>query len=199
MPRAIGAIGVMGAVAVVAAIGVALPFIVSAQAATLGWRDLRTNYPPRPSGYSEIVATFGQPCSAAASYVHRKWTAADNGVTYDLYFHRKLGGMGTNMLSDQGGRSTNLDNDVYGQIIVNRLSQYLKSGIYGYACRTTAGSTSWSTHAWGIAVDVSSAYEPSGNCGSNVNYMTADIWKNHNWHWGRTFCDSMHFQYAINY
>ena len=88
---------------------------------------------------------------------------------------------------------------VYGQIVVNRLSQYLKSGIWGYNCRTIAGTDSWSAHAWGIAVDVSSAYEPSGHCGSNVNYMTADIWKAHGWHWGRTFCDSMHFQYALNY
>lgn len=183
----------------IGALGVALPLIFTSRASSLGWQDLRVNYPPRPSGYSEIVATFGQPCSAAAHYVHRRWKAADNGVSYDLYFHRKLGGMGTNMLSDQGGRSTNLDNDVYGQIVVNRLSQYLKSGIYGYNCRYVAGTTTWSAHAWGIAVDVSSAYEPAGNCGSNVNYLTADIWQNHGWHWGRTFCDSMHFQYAINY
>ena len=78
---------------------------------------------------------FGQPCSNAASFVHRRWVAAETGNAYDLYFHRKLGGMGTNMLSDQDGSSTNLDNDVHEQIIVNHLGQYAKSGIWGHSCR----------------------------------------------------------------
>src|SRR5688500_13595307 len=28
-----------------------------------GWRDNHYNYPPKPSGYSQIQNVFGQPCS----------------------------------------------------------------------------------------------------------------------------------------
>lgn len=185
-----GAVGVFG---------MALPLVLASHWSGINWQDEHRNYPDRPSGYSQIVNVFGQPCGAPADAITRKWIAYDNDRTYNLTFHRKLGGRGTNLLNDQGGASTNLDNDVWGHINVKHLNRYVKHGIYGYACRYINGTTKWSTHSWGIAVDVSSAYEPSGNCGSNVNYQHADIWKNHNWHWGRTFCDSMHFQYAINY
>lgn len=183
----------------VGALGIALPMILGSHWSGINWQDMHVNYPDRPSGYSQIVGTFGQPCSNAAQAITRKWIAYDNKQIYNVVFHRKLGGMATNLLNDQGGRSTNLDNDVWGHINVRHLNRYVKSGIWGYACRVIAGTSSWSTHAWGIAVDVSAAFEPYGHCGSYVNYQHADWWKKHNWHWGRTFCDSMHFQYAIKY
>lgn len=164
-----------------------------------GWRDWHKRYPPRPSGYAEIVERFGKPCSNAASKIWMQWRAADNGVYYTVRFHRKLGGMPTEMVSDKGGASTNLDNDVHGHIRDEHLGKYTLSGIWGYNCRTIAGSNAWSTHAWGIAVDVSSAYEPFGKCTSDVNKHHAHIWRDHRWKWGKSFCDPMHFQYAVNY
>ena len=164
-----------------------------------GWRDLHWNYPRKPSGYQQIVKRFGQPCSAAASKIWMKWRAADDGVYYTVRFHRKLGGMKTSVVSDKGGRSTNLDNDVRGHIRNAHLDRYAKSGIWGYNCRYIAGTRKYSTHAWGIAVDVSSRYEPAGKCTSDVNYRHAPIWKNHRWKWGKSFCDPMHFQYARDY
>jgi hypothetical protein len=154
-----------------------------------GWRDQHRNYPPRPGGYNQIVNTFGQPCNANANRNTMLWRAADNGVWYTVRFHRKLG----------GDASTNLNNDVYGHIQNNHLAPYIKHGIWGYYCRYIDGTRKWSTHAWGIAVDVSSAEEWYGKCHSTVNYRHDQIWRNHGWIWGLSFCDPMHFQYASGY
>lgn len=180
----------------VGALALVLPTLIAANWDE--WQDLHVNYPARPSGYAQIVNRFGPPCGEAASAIRRKWTAS-NGTAYTVVFHRKLGGMKTAVLNDQGGRSTNLDNDVWGHINVRGEGRYVRPGIYGYACRYIKGTTTWSTHAWGIAVDVSAAQEPSGACTSSVNFNHADIWKRHGWYWGLAFCDPMHFQYADNY
>ena len=184
------------AVAVVLA---ATPLLLAYHWARLGWRDWHYNYPATPTGYTQIVNRFGQPCNADAYAISMSWVAADNGVTYTPRFHRKLGGYPTEMVSNKGGRSTNLDNDVYGHIQNDHLSAYTKSGIWGYLCRTISGSSSWSTHAWGIAIDISASYEPMGRCYSTVNKNFAYVFKNHGWRWGLDFCDPMHFQYAFGY
>ena len=186
-------------VALGALVAVAIPLLVAFHWARLGWRDEHVNYPSTPSGYTQIVNRFGQPCSADARAISMSWRAADNGVTYSFRFHKKLGGRPTAMVSDKGGRSTNLDNDVYGHILNQHLQTSVEHGIYGYACRAKRGSGDWSTHAFGIAIDVSSAEEYMGKCTSTVNENHAQIWKSHGWHWGLSFCDPMHFQYATNY
>jgi hypothetical protein len=180
-------------------IAVVLPLLVGFHWARLGWRDEHVNYPSRPSGYTQIVNRFGQPCSAEANAISMKWQAADNGTTYSFRFHRKLGGRPTAMVSDKGGKSTNLDNDVYGHIQNAHLQPYVEHGIYGYACRAKRNGNEWSTHAFGIAIDVSSANEYMGKCTSSVNKNHASIWQNHGWYWGLAFCDPMHFQFATDY
>ncbi len=183
----------------VAAVALAVPLAVGWHWAEAGWKDWHYNYPATPTGYTQIVNRFGQPCNADAYAVWMKWVAADNNNTYTVRFHKKLGGYPTQKVSNKGGKSTNLDNDVYGHIQNNHLSQYTKRGIYGYNCRYIAGTTKWSTHAFGIAVDISSAYEPYGRCYSTVNKNFAYVFKNHGWRWGLDFCDPMHFQYAFGY
>ncbi len=168
--------------------------------ARLGWRDEHHNYPSRPSNYTQIVNRFGEPCSDAARAISMRWRAADTGDTYTFRFHRKLGGYPTAMVGDKGGRSTNLDNDVYGHIKNDHLQPYVEHGIYGYNCRTKRGSSNqWSTHAFGIAIDVSSAEEYFGKCSSSVNRHHRRIWEHHYWYWGLAFCDPMHFQFATGY
>ena len=154
-----------------------------------GWRDRHWNYPRKPYGYREIVDTFGQPCSDRARANAFWWKAHDNGVWYEVRFHRKLG----------GSVSTNLDNDVRGHIGNQHLDPYVKSGIWGYNCRFIDGTNKYSTHAWGIAVDVSAVYEPLGQCHSTVNYHHDQIWRDHRWTWGKQWCDPMHFQFASGY
>lgn len=127
------------------------------------------------------------------------WQAADTSAWYAVYFHRKLGGYPTEMVSDKAGWSTNLDNAVYGHIQNQHLSPYVKHGIYGYACRYIAGTSSWSTHAFGIAIDVSSAEEYQGKTYSTTNYQVAPTFQRHGWTWGLGFRDPMHFQYASGY
>ena len=186
---------------VLAAIGfvVGVPLVVAFHWGQQGWRDHHENYPSRPQGYTQIVNRFGQPCSEKARAISMSWRAADNGTWYRFPFHLKLGGRKTEMVPDRGGRSTNLDNDAYGHIQQQHLQQYVKHGIYGYACRSKRNGNEWSTHAFGIAIDVSSAEEYMGKCSSTVNRHHAPIWQNHGWYWGLAFCDPMHFQFATGY
>ena len=187
------------ALPLIAAVALATPLLVGWHWAKLGWRDWHYNYPSVPNGYTQIVNRFGQPCSAAAHAVSMYWRAADTGTTYTVWFHRKLGGYPTQMVTGKGGASTNLDNDVYGHIQNDHLSQYVTHGIYGYACRYIRNGTSWSTHAFGIAIDLSSAEEYMGKTYSTTNYRFAPIFQNHGWTWGLSFNDPMHFQYATGY
>jgi hypothetical protein len=154
-----------------------------------GWRDRHYNYPPKPHGFSQIVDVFGQPCADRAYANTMYWRADDNGTYYKVLFHKKLG----------GAASSNLDNDVRGHIGNAHLDRYVRSGIWGYNCRDVRLGSSPSTHAWGIAVDVSSAQEYFGKCTSTVNNNHAYIWKDHRWTWGLSWCDPMHFQYATEY
>ena len=178
----------------------AVPALVAWHWASQGWRDRHVNYPRRPSGYRQIVGTFGRPCSRATHAISMRWRAANNGVLYRFRFHKKLGGKATAMVPPKGGLSTNLDNDVKGHVINRHLSRFVKSGIWGYVCRYIRGTTKWSTHAWGIAVDVSASFEHyPGHYHSHVNWRHARIWKRHRWYWGKAFGDAMHFQYADSY
>ncbi len=197
-PRAVG--GGWHPIALAAtAFVIGVPLVVAFHWGQQGWRDRHENYPSRPQGYTQIVNRFGQPCSSNARAISMSWRAADNGTTYRFPFHVKLGGRATEMVADKGGRSTNLDNDVYGHIQQQHLQGYVEHGIYGYACRAKRGGNEWSTHAFGIAIDVSSAEEYMGKCSSTVNRYHAPIWQNHGWYWGLAFCDPMHFQFATGY
>jgi hypothetical protein len=165
-----------------------------------GWRDKHVYYPPLPSGYSGIVSVFGQPCNSNSTANAMNWRAQDNGYTYVVRYHYKLGGYGTR----HGGtgsttRSSNLNNDVRGHISNEHLNPKVLSGIWGYNCRRISGSTKWSTHAWGIAVDINSAYEQLDYSCDTVVGRLPQIWKEHRWIHGASFADCMHFQYATNY
>lgn len=182
------------------ALAILAPLAIAASLTPTGWRDLHQNYPAVPQSYTQLVDRFGNPCSDAASAIAMRWRAADTSTTYTIRFHRKLGGMATAIVVDQGGRSTNLDNDVNGHIIFTSLASSVQHGIYGYACRAKRSNPNqWSVHAFGAAVDISSAIEPMGQCTSVVNYRIAPTFQGHGWTWGLSFCDPMHFQYAVNY
>ncbi len=168
-----------------------------------GWRDRHVNYPPLPSGYSGIVSVFGQPCNSQSNTNRTYWTAPDNGYSYPVNYHYKLGGYGK-FYGGTGSttRSSNLNNDVRGHIRNEHLAEQIKSGIWGYNCRYISGTSKWSPHAWGIAVDINAAYEHYGSAHKHCHTVTggvANVWKNHRWIHGINFGDCMHFQYATNY
>lgn len=168
-----------------------------------GWRDRHVNWPRIPSGYDAIVRTFGKPCNAQVNDNRTYWTTADDGKSYALNYHAKLGGYG----SFYGGTgsttaSSNLNNDVRGHIRNEHLGPTIRSGVWGYACRYIGGTKKYSTHAWGIAVDIHSRYEHVGSKHKHCHTVlaaTSKVWKDHGWMHGISFGDCMHFQFARNY
>jgi hypothetical protein len=83
--------------------------------------------------------------------------------------------------------------------------------------RKKPGGTQWTSHAWGVAVDTNTVYNPQGQAswngtgwnGTNYNTAIPDIWQlNHpeigyiNFYWGINFSglkDPHHFQYVTGY
>ena len=49
-----------------------VPFLVAWHWQRLGWRDWHYNYPATPTGYTQIVNRFGQPCNADARAIRAK-------------------------------------------------------------------------------------------------------------------------------
>ena len=166
-----------------------------------GWRDKHVSWPARPAGYTAIVNTFGEPCNNKVNDNRTYWTAQDDGVAYAVYYHDKLGGYGK-FYGGTGSttRSSNFNNDVRGHIRNEHYGSYITHGIWGYSCRKIANSTKWSTHAWGIAVDINSAANPYPT--STCNGMPKGLikkWTDHYWVHGKAFSDCMHFQFAKDY
>jgi hypothetical protein len=162
------------------------------------WQHRHTNYPTKPNGITEIKSVFGKPCTANNANVnvnHMTWKAADNGVKQNINFHKKLG----------GSTSSNLDWDVKGHVKQAGKNKYMKSGMGAYNCRKIGNGDQYSTHSWGIAVDVSWNYETQGESCHVITTASGvpDIWKNHRWTWGGDWAkpskDCMHFQYASGY
>jgi hypothetical protein len=107
----------------------------------------RYGFPTVPDGESQIKNTFGSACNGEANDVHIVALAADNGEYYSVRAHRRLG--------PQGG--SNALTSVYWHIQNQGGASHQKSGIYGYNCRQISGSSKYSTHAWGIAIDTNTA------------------------------------------
>jgi D-alanyl-D-alanine carboxypeptidase len=171
--------------------------LLAVPAIALGeWTHQHRHYPNTPYGESQIRQLFGRPCNRHVNDNTDLWRAADTGDMHSLHFHRKLG----------GETSSNLDYDVKGHLDKRRKGRFLKSGIGIYNCRAISGTNSWSTHAWGIAIDISWNYEHFGHNGHPCHVLRARtevprIFKRHGWKWGRSFPrrDCMHFQYATGY
>ena len=159
-----------------------------------GWTDPHSGWPARPSGLTQINSVFGGACNGSSNVELYQWLDYWTNTYYPVRFHDKLGTAGAI-------RSENLNNNVAGHHYYNGQPHHdVRAGIYGYNCRKISGSTKWSTHAWGIAVDTNSASSPN-RCGGpyTVTQAQVNIWTSHNWVWGLSFCDPMHFQYASNY
>jgi hypothetical protein len=157
--------------------------------------------PPRPSGYAALVARFGQPCNASANAARSYWPSQSarnvpGYITYNPYIDLDV--------------SYNIRN----HIAADGKDNAVDYGVYGYNCRYIDGTTSWSTHAFGAAIDTNSARNPLGQptwngVGSDgVPYKSylPKIWKGaypgHNFYWGKSFSttpDPMHFQYVTGY
>jgi hypothetical protein len=157
--------------------------------------------PRRPSGLSGIVDTYGQPCNGRANDARTYWPhqSAVDDAGY-VYSHSYIG--------------RNVGFNVRNHIEAAHNNNALYPLIGSYNCRYIAGTTSWSTHAWGAAVDTNSQRNPvgqdhwNGRGANGTNYGTyiPDVWRGgypgHRFFWGLnwpTRPDPMHFQYATDY
>ncbi|MEA2557534.1 MAG: D-alanyl-D-alanine carboxypeptidase [Actinomycetota bacterium] len=176
--------------------------LASIPATAFGWVDDQsgTAIPHRPSGLQDLIDTFGGKCSNTANAARSYWPSqsarGSGGYVYvDPYIAR------------------NVEYNIRGEIDAEHKNNAVDYGVYGYACREISGSTSWSTHAWGAAVDTNSARNPMGqgswdgrgSNGADFGTYLPDIWKGadpgHFFYWGLNFSrpDPMHFQYVTNY
>jgi len=157
--------------------------------------------PPRPNGYNALVAKFGQPCNSAANAARSYWPSQSargvaGYINYNPYIDRDV--------------SYNIRN----HIAADGKENAVDYGVYGYNCRYIDGTTSWSTHAFGAAVDTNSARNPVGQAtwdghgsdGVAYHSYLPGVWKGaypgHNFYWGKNFSttpDPMHFQYVTGY
>lgn len=169
-----------------------------------GWRDQHNNYPPKPDGYTQIVNRFGQPCNDNANYNRNigYYGLLPDGTRpyYQPPYHKRLGGRGqAEWFTRTGGGSSNME-DIKGHLGNAHILGDVRGGVWGYYCRKVANSDKYSTHAWGIAIDVNAAWEHYPHCHNHtVTKAMRRTWIDHRWTWGRSFCDSMHFQYATGY
>jgi hypothetical protein len=177
--------------------------IVLAPAAALaghlvGWVHNHGLIPARPNSYSGLVQRFGQPCSNAADdarsyWPHQSARGVGGYITYNAYIGQNI--------------SYNVRNHI-SAVHRDGATDY---GVYGYVCRQIAGSTSWSTHAFGAAVDTNSYRNPQfqtywngiGADGRDHGTYIPSVWQNHRFYWGLNFSsgrkDPMHFQFVTNY
>jgi hypothetical protein len=168
-----------------------------------GWaHDHSVNgIPPRPSGWAEMVNTFGPKCTNRSNDARSLWPSQSEPFTagyvyYHPYIQRDVGWNIRGHVSD-----ANKDAAPY-------------PGVGGYNCRLISGSTSWSVHSWGAAIDTNWQRNPmgqdhwNGRGADGVNYGTflPDVWRGaapgHHFFWGINWDsrpDPMHFQYVTDY
>jgi len=81
-----------------------------------------------------------------------------------------------------------------------RRGYVIRSGVTGgYNCRKISGSTSWSNHAWALAIDINWDRNPMGS--SLVTDMPSwmpPLWESYGFRWGGRYQrrpDAMHFEF----
>lgn len=183
---------VLGVVAL-ALLALAAPALANHQS---GWvhDHYQSGIPYRPHGQSQLVQYFGQPCNGNANAGRSYWpSAASRGQWNYLNYHSRLArNVGYNILGH------------YGYDHKYAASDY---GVYGYLCRKISGSSSWSSHAYGAAIDTNTARNPQyqtywnglGSDGRAYGNYIPQQWKGHNWQWGLAWNDPHHFQYVTGY
>lgn len=143
----------------------------------------------RPHGVSKIYAVFGKPGKNQSSFAMR---AGPGGRTINVTCHKKIGP---------------ILQSVFKAIHEAGLSDHIHSydGCYVYRTKRKNGSA-WSTHAWGIAIDINASQNPMvGQKNlrrmkvSDSQKVLAPFFEQAGFSWGKSFGDPMHFQYCTGY
>jgi hypothetical protein len=156
--------------------------------------------PPRPSGLAELNRTFGDRCIDRSNDGRSYWPHQSEGGGGYVYYHTYI--------------ARNIGFNIRNHIDAAHRDGALYPGIGGYNCRLISGSTSWSVHSWGAAVDTNWLRNPRGqhhwngrgSDGDDHHTYIPDVWRGgfpgHRFFWGLNFDttpDPMHFQYVTDY
>ena len=154
----------------------------------------------RPDGLAEIQATYGPVCGDDANDGRSYWPSQSASGAGYVYYHSYIA-------KNVGGNIRNHVNQDHRDVAVRYL-------VGGYNCRYISGTTSWSLHAWGAAIDTNSSTNPMGqdfwnghgSDGKAYGTYLPDVWRGpypgHKFFWGLNWDsrpDPMHFQYALGY
>jgi hypothetical protein len=157
--------------------------------------------PPRPSGYTELVQTFGKPCSDAANDSRSYWPSQSaRNVSGYVYYHPYI--------------ARDVAYNIRNHVAHDKRDGAVDYLVGSYNCRYIDGTTEWSVHAFGAAVDTNSARNPrfqtfwngKGADGKDYGRYLPDVWRGaypgHHFFWGLNWDnkpDPMHFQYVTDY
>lgn len=140
----------------------------------------------RPHGVTALRRTFGEPGKHIVGVAMR---AGAGGQMVTVRCHQKIAGKLAAVFED---------------IHREGMSQHIKSygGCYVYRKKRGSGSQ-WSTHAWGIAVDINAEWNPMTSRRnmrvSSDQRILVPFFERHGFYWGGNFGDPMHFQYCTGY
>ncbi len=137
---------------------------------------------PRPHGYDAIKATFGSPGTGQAQITAK---IGPGGETKRVSAHNKIAPKVVAAFEEVNARG---------------LSPHIHSfgGLYNYRDKRTSSTTS--THAWGIAIDLNSAEYPLGTpiaAADAGHHEIAKVLERYGFH--QVEGDAHHFQYATGY
>lgn len=163
---------------------------------------------PTPDGFEEIIDAFGD----IRKFVNKegqinsaKWEPLILGrVT--LPFPMKLGFGAQNPVSRFSchKRLVPTFRSVFDEIEAQGLKAAIRTfdGCYNYRMKRTSGA--WSTHSWGIGIDLNASTNPQGGkVKGDMDPTVVAIFRNHGFQWGGDFkgksYDPMHFQFCTGY
>lgn len=158
-----------------------------------------------PHGFNEVIKTFGdpRPYLLSSGGISSKWTS-DHFTTIDLPFKMRLSfnsrQFATRMLCHK--KIAPIFLNVFYKIKSDGLDSKIHS--YGgcYNFRAKRKSNSFSTHSWGIAVDINPLTNMMGTKG-DMDPSIINIFQSNGFKWGGDwngkYSDPMHFQYATGY
>lgn len=141
----------------------------------------------RPHGLAQIQRVFGKP---GTQIVGQAMRAGEGGAMRTVYCHAKIAPVLAAVFDD---------------IHAAGLSVHIQSfgGGYVYRKKRSKG-TAWSTHAWGIAVDINAQWNPMVKKRANMQVsdgqrLLLPFFEARGFYWGGHFGDPMHFQYCTGY
>ncbi len=138
----------------------------------------------RPDGLAAIKKTFGKPGTNISTFAMR---AGADGKMINVPAHKKVGPIFQAVFEDihKDGQSGHI---------------HSYDGCYVYRTKRK-NSKSYSTHAWGIAMDVNASSNPMKKNvkPSDSQKVLAPYFEKHGFYWGANFSDPMHFQYCTGY